>query len=627
MKLSQMFSGKANSVQTKGYDEQVHTQSARNTAAVNRQIRSLAPGQTVSGEIVGRSGGEVQIRLTDDLVLNARVDRSLNIELGKNMTFEVKSNGSALTLSPLFTNVATDVNVLKALDMAGLPVNEASVEMTEKLMEAGLPVNRNTLMQVYREINSFPQAQISDIVDLHRLQMPVNEENINQMAAYRSLSHQLLQGMEAVTDALPEVFQSLQESGDAAGAVKLYQELFLLVQEGGEDVRGEDVHGEEAAAEIPGQGQQLPAEESAVQGEGAVAENRQPGGALSQAGEAGNPVQENLQSKVEISAVRPEFIPENTENSESAQIRGEEAVREAQDPVTVHSEVPQAMREAVAKELHGMLEELQLSPQQAQELADQINGFAAGKTVAGQLMASMNELAQDVSARHLAGVRGREMEVLAKAFSGAAFRELLSAQIKEKWTISPEDVAGQGKVEELYRRLDRQLKSLAQALDNTGQTASNAFKAVTNLTQNLDFMQQINQMYAYVQLPLKLQQGEAHGDLYVYTNKRHLAQADGQVSALLHLDMEHLGPVDVYVTLQNSRVNTSFKVRDDEMLDFLSQHMELLTERLKKRGYDCSYSMTTRDGAEDGNENSGIEPILRQEKGVSLVHYAFDVRT
>lgn len=632
MKLSQMFSGKANSVDTRGYDGQVHTQSARNTAAVNRQIRSLVPGQTVSGEIVGRSGGEVQIRLTDDLVLNARVDRSLNIELGKNMTFEVKSNGSALTLSPLFTNVATDVNVLKALDMAGLPVNEASVEMTEKLMEAGLPVNRNTLMQVYREVNSFPQAQISDIVDLHRLQMPVNEENINQMAAYRSLSHQLLQGMEAVTDALPEVFQSLQESGDAAGAVKLYQELFLLVQEGGEDVRGE-----EAADEIPGQ--HLPAEENTVQGEGAVqgenavqgesavVENRQPGGALSQAGEAGNPVQENLQSKTEISAARPEFIPENPENSASAQIRGEEAVREAQDPVTVHSEVPQAVREAVAKELHGMLEELQLGPQQAQELADQINGFAAGKTGAGQLMASMNELAQDVSARHLAGVRGREMEVLAKAFSGPAFRELLSAQMKEKWTISPEDVAGRGKVEELYRRLDRQLKSLAQTLDNTGQMASNAFKAVTNLTQNLDFMQQINQMYAYVQLPLKLQQGEAHGDLYVYTNKRHLAQADGQVSALLHLDMEHLGPVDVYVTLKNSRVNTSFKVRDDEMLDFLSQHMELLTERLKKRGYDCSYSMTTRDGAEDGNENSGIEPILRQEKGVSLVHYAFDVRT
>lgn len=624
MKLSQMFSGKADSVHTRGYDEQVHTQSARNTAAVNRQIRSLAPGQTVSGEIVGRSGGEVQIRLTDDLILNARVDRNLNIELGKNMTFEVKSNGSALTLSPLFTNVATDVNVLKALDMAGLPVNEASVEMTEKLMEAGLPVNRNTLMQVYREINSFPQAQISDIVDLHRLQMPVNEENINQMAAYRSLSHQLLQGMEAVTDALPEVFQSLQESGDAAGAVKMYQELFLLVQEGGEDVRGE-----EAEAEIPGQ--QLPAEESAVQGEGAAAENRQPGGALSQAGEAGNPAQENLWSKVEITAARPEFIPENIpenpENSEAAQIRGEVAVREAQDPVTVHSEVPQAMREAVAKELHGMLEELQLDPQQTQELADQINGFAEGKTGAGQLIASMNELAQDVSARHPAGVRGREMEVLAKAFSRPAFRELLSAQMKEKWTIPPEDVAERGKVEELYRRLDRQLKSLAQALDNTGQTASNAYKAVTNLTQNLDFMQQINQMYAYVQLPLKLQQGEAHGDLYVYTNKRHLAQADGQVSALLHLDMEHLGPVDVYVTMQNSRVNTSFKVRDDEMLDFLSQHMELLTERLKKRGYDCSYSMTIRDGAEDGNENSGIEPILRQEKGVSLAHYAFDVRT
>ena len=201
MKLSQMFSGQTQVSETMRREE-AHSQqqTARNTASVNRQIRSLVPGQTISGEIVGRNGGEVQIRLADDMVLNARVDRSLNIEIGKNMTFEVKNNGSSLTLSPLFTNVATDVNVLKALDMAGLPVNGTSVEMTGKLMEAGLPVNRNSLLQVYREVSSFPQAPISDIVDLHRLQMPVNEANLNQMASYRNLTHQLLQGMEAVTE-------------------------------------------------------------------------------------------------------------------------------------------------------------------------------------------------------------------------------------------------------------------------------------------------------------------------------------------------------------------------------------------------------------------------------------------
>ena len=40
---------------------------------------------------------------------------------------------------------------------------------------------------------------------------------------------------------------------------------------------------------------------------------------------------------------------------------------------------------------------------------------------------------------------------------------------------------------------------------------------------------------------------------------------DGNVSALLHLDMENLGPMDVYVAMQNNRVNTHFYMQDDDM--------------------------------------------------------------
>ena len=161
-------------------------------------------------------------------------------------------------------------------------------------------------------------------------------------------------------------------------------------------------------------------------------------------------------------------------------------------------------------------------------------------------------------------------------------------------------------------------------MESVGQNGSEAYRAAANMSQNLDFLQQINQMYTYVQLPLRLQQGDAHGDLYVYTNKRNLAGKDGSVSALLHLDMEHLGPVDVYVAMQNSRVNTTFYVADDDMLDFLEAHMDILTDRLRKRGYDCSFSMETRGEKDAGG---GLGPILEQEKGMVLTRYAFDVRT
>ena len=103
-----------------------------------------------------------------------------------------------------------------------------------------------------------------------------------------------------------------------------------------------------------------------------------------------------------------------------------------------------------------------------------------------------------------------------------------------------------------------------------GKDNSALAKSVNNLQQNVDFINQINQTFAYVQLPLKLSQGNGHGDLYVYTNKRNLAKQEGNISALLHLDMEHLGPVDVYVTMTGGdHVNTKFYLKDDEM--FMSQ--------------------------------------------------------
>lgn len=600
MKLSQLFSAQTH------IEEQTNAKLKAdrnaNTAYINRQIRSLVPGQTVSGEIVGRNGSEVQIRLSEDMVLNARVDKSLNIEIGKNMTFEVKNNGSTLTLSPLFTNISTDVNVLKALEMASLPVNQTSVAMTEQLMEAGLPVNRNTLQQVYREINNFPQAEISDIIHLHRLQMPVNEANVNQMVSYRSLNHQLLEGMENVLDALPEVFDSLRADGDYAGAVKLYQEIFQLAEEGTAFLQDEQTAG--AAARQTGQSGQLEQTEPGVQ----AAETEDPGALKAGTGAAG-------QSKAEAGA-----LEQPQAGAEAAELLNTPGA--AKQPDTAGElQAPEKLRQALAEEVLSMVKELPLSEEQLSEVTGGLREFAAGNADAKQLMTVLNRLAE------IAGGGPEALRTLDKIFSQPAFKDFLNGQLKELWTLRPDEVAVPGRVEELYRRLDRQLKSLAQALESTGQSGSAAFKAVSNMTQNLDFLQQINQMYTYVQLPLRLQQGEAHGELYVYTNKKRLSDGDGKISALLHLDMENLGPVDVYVTLQNSKVNTKFYVQDDEMLDFLTEHMDLLTDRLRKRGYDCSFEMTTRGKEDNAAAKGGLEPVLQQEKGVVLSQYAFDVRT
>lgn len=45
-------------------------------------------------------------------------------------------------------------------------------------------------------------------------------------------------------------------------------------------------------------------------------------------------------------------------------------------------------------------------------------------------------------------------------------------------------------------------------------------KQVNSLTQNVEFMNHLNQIFQYVQLPIKLANETAHGELYVYSKKR-----------------------------------------------------------------------------------------------------------
>ncbi len=606
MRLSQLFGDRRIEDNTRGV-----RQSPSATADINRQIRSLVPGQTIHGEVLSRNGSDVQIRLSEDMVLQAKVDRNMNLEVGKNMTFEVRNNGSSLTLSPLFENVSSDINVMKALDMAGLPVNETSVAMTGQMMEAGLPVDRNTLQQVFREINAFPQAEVTDVVNLHKLGLPVNQENVDQMISYRNLTHQLLGGMDTVLQALPEAMEGMLAEGDLQGLSGLYQELFELVQEG--------------AGEIPAALPEMPSAPLEAEPETAAG---LPVTSEADGLSAGNlPVQEADIRVGQTPAQAAEILLNASDDGGEAKILpGQEPSPGTADGQIISGTQTQATdlsanaRTVISGQLLSVLSQLPLSDGEAAQFTAQLRQFAQGELGTEQLFALAGKL--------MASARTAEdgVQTLHRIFSGKEFRELMSEQLKELWTIKPEELAEEGKVDDLYRRLDRQLKTLTQALESGGQAQSTACRTAVAMSQNIDFLNQLNQMYAYIQLPLHLRDGEAHGDLYVYANKKSLAENEGKISALLHLDMEHLGPVDVYVTLEQSRVNTKFYVRDDEMLDFLEAHMDILTERLAKRGYDCSFSMIAREeGAEE--ENSGLAPILRQEKGMLLSQYAFDVRT
>ncbi len=204
------------------------------------------------------------------------------------------------------------------------------------------------------------------------------------------------------------------------------------------------------------------------------------------------------------------------------------------------------------------------------------------------------------------------------------FKHLLKNEMSRQWLLTPEEVAQEHSVDKLYERLNSQMNRLSQVLAQSARGDTALAKAVSNVSNNIDFMNQMNQMFTYVQIPLKMQGKNANGELFVYTNKKSLAKKDGSVSALLHLDMEYLGSVDVHVSLRNQKVSTKFYLQDDSALDLISQNIDMLNERLARRGYSMNAEFIRRDESENTNV---MNEILKQGKNVSVLSgRSFDAR-
>lgn len=564
---------------------------AATEATFPKMVKSLVPGTTIQGEIIAKNGNEVQIRIDKDTVLQARLEQDVNVEEGQNIRFQVKNNGTTLTLSPLLTNTAQADNVYKALQMAGLPINESTVAMTDEMMKLGMSVDSRSLQNMFKDVVTHTDASATDVVFLHKMDMPLTESNLRQIQNYTELQHEVVKGMQDVTDALQGLINGTGGADVAAGAAGVdadtltqYQNLvkelisdnLMEMLPDGAGAAGDETGGNPAggitgadlAGEVPAGGISGNAWAAGVSGADLAGE------ALADAPMSGNAA---LIKGVLQDAAFSELL-------NNGLITEEEAA-------------------GFLKEAAGLLTEkgITLSENTTQEMMKALLNITAGNT--------------------------QEAESLQRLFSGKVWKNLLEGTVKTQWSLTPETLPKEGEVGKVYEKIVKSLHTLNETLQQSGAQNTALQESITNLSENIDFMNQLNQMYTYVQLPLKMQNGEKNGELYVFTNKRSLAEKDGEVSALLHLTMEHLGPLDVYVKMNQGKVSTEFTVEKEETLLFLEKNMSILTDRLQKRGYDISCKMKVKDEA--GEPENPVERLLTEKQnGAVSAHaqYAFDVR-
>lgn len=614
-----------NPTQTGSAAATTEASSASATQNAARSQVALTLGQTVQGQVKSLNGNQIVLNLGHNVEINARLSQEANLSVGQNILFEVTSaQNNRIALLPLYTNTAQNSTVLSALKAAELPATTENIQMVSTMIREGMSIDKESVLSMSRLSANYPNYAPSSVVELSSMGMSITEGNLAQIEAYHNMNYQLMDTASQLTSDLGSLVSEYAQNGQLQDGLQ-----FMSAALG--TLSGDGMLNTAAAQDLSALGI-LPGAE---------------GGALDAANVIAMPAEATLAAD---GALLAETATEGAEGATGALSDGANGAQQA--GTALNGTLSQALSGAadallsrlgmdgdgVSVSISGGVSEEALATLKSAASSGDAQAFVSALNQANvqTVVSAMGDqdlsgqFAQMLSSLQDALSEGAQFPVTYQALNDA-FQKLFGAQVSKEWMLSPEEFADKEQVKALYERISTQADALQKTLAGFGKENSAAGSNLGQMQQNLDFMNALNQMYPYVQLPLRASMENAHGDLYVYSNKKGRAQEDGSVSALLHLEMQHLGDMDIYVKLKGDLVSTHFYLEDESVIDFLEGNMHLLDERLSQSGYRVNTEVSGRSELQSNKETVETKDIVSRIRGVDeqhkLISYqSFDVR-
>ena len=591
-------------------------------------LEELSSGSVFEGTVSSVKNGKVTLALSDGQTITARLSGKVPLSQGTPMFFQVKSNdGATIEIKP-YTGAGSGGNPIltNALTEGTVPVTERNLAMVDAMMKEQMPIDKQSLLNMARIANMNPGVDITTVVNMTKLGIPVSPEMAAQFENYMTDEHAILQEMD----------QAMNELADLAGSSDLtpnqavqmnHKILSILLPE--QTAAGALVNTEgqiETGGQTTAEGQILTGGQTTAEGQIVT------GGQTTAEGQTTSEGQILTDGRL--------GAEEQTVNGEQTTTAGQ-AVREGtggQVLGEVLSEQQFSSLGRLLQNIPSLVESTKLFPEAMEQdifidtLEDEsvaqnlMTEDAAWKAVDGKTALDKNLTVSDflrTVSRILSENNGMASQSIQKLFGSDAYKSLLRNVMEQQWLIQPEALKQEKKISQLYEKLEQQMRQVEDALKEAGVTKTRFPETAAEVRGNIEFMNQLNQAYTYVQVPLKLSGQNANGELYVYTNKKNLRDPDAELSAFLHLDMEHLGSTDVSVKMQNRNVKTNFYMADDASYDLVEKYLPILEQKLKDKGYQCTITMTK----EEKKVSFGDDFLRKDMPQTGTLHrYSFDVR-
>lgn len=565
-------------------------------SSLTASIKELAPGSIFEGNVSYVKGGNVILSLENGQNIHARLDsHAMKLVQGQSMFFQVKSNeGGTVSIRPYMGDGAANPTLMRALDAAGLPATERNLEMVNSMMKEQLPIHADALLDMHRMIAANDNVNVNTIVQMTKLEIPVTPQLAAQFENYQNDMHMLLGQMGDFMEQLPQFLET--QTADISQLVQMNTQLLEILTDG-----------MDAETVIMPQDLALSAETTA------------------QAQNAGLPPLDASDTGDSVGILLPDAdeqissqgIGENT-GIFLSELAGDEATAQQVQGAAYTPDQVGAIFDAQTEESFS-------------DVLRMIGDLAENEAVFDEEGA----LNPNLTARQLLKIIDHELVLhqdslepddVKELFSQKGYRNLLNRVMEEQWLVQPQDLKTKDKLSELYERLNRQMEQIDRVMKATGNEQSPLARSTEQIRGNVEFMNEVNQIYNYVQIPLKMSGQNANGDLYVYTNKRRSREENGELSAFLHLDMEHLGSTDVHVKMKGKAVDTNFSFSDDESFELVQKYLPILDAKLTALGYNTTITVSN-----DAKKVDFVEDFLKKDLpgagNVGPVHrYSFDVR-
>lgn len=593
---------------------------SRVSSGVGSSLSDLVKGQIFTGQITNISPNGLTLELKNGEFLTAEYNNLSDLSIGEAAKFKViDNNNGKLILKALNTGNTLENAAYKALESLHLPFSSKNEELVTALLKNEYPVNSQMVNAMLQQSLKNPDISMTNLVLMNKIGLEITPETAKLFELFSDEQIKLTENIDKTFDCMLDLLDGLIAEGNIENSADISSKILKVLNLGIEpdvSITQNEANTPEVSdnTEFLDISKNLDTSSKFVR----VLENllndvleSTPSNSINI--KADTPVSEifNLNQRLEVFSLFENVDIDVDAAKLQNLIKGELTASELLDLVKI---LP------VSDALDPFVQLLT-----SEETLDKaiFSNIYQSKTIT-ETAENIIELLDSNT------VESNDKTALLKS---PIFKKVLKSLIDTDFTLSAKELGNEHSVNTLYNRMYGQLNILNKIADTAG---SNGVKLSAELNQaksNMNFINEINRLFTFVQLPVRMDTQTATSDLYVYTNKKKKNPHDkDSISCLLHLDMKNLGGMNVRIELGKNNISTKFFLKNEDSGKLISAHLNELDAAFNKQGLASkSAVIKTTDEITEKKIKSGdfnlINDFIPSEINKNnFTRYTFDMR-